>query len=101
MRSVDSVEKSQSENENENWKKLLTKARETKKNSKSNTGKPPKKSNVSKNKGGKTRKVIPLDMKLCIIKMKEDGASNTKIARDKGEFFRKGFSVGKYLVDIF
>ena len=34
--------------------------------------------------------------------MKEDGATNTKIARDKGEFFRNetkgGFSVDKYLV---
>ena len=77
---VISIESPESENQNQNWKKLLNRAREKTTTSKSKKGKPPKKANSSK----KTRKVIPLDVKLCIIKMSEDGGSNTKIARDKG-----------------
>ena len=95
--SVESPEKSQPENQTKNWKKLLTQAREKTTISKSNQGKPTKKSNVGK----KTRKIIPLDLKLSIIQMHEDGGSNTKIARDKGQFFRDeakgGFSVGNGL----
>ena len=77
---VISIESPKSDNQNQNWKKLLNPAREKTTTSKSKKGKTPKKANSSK----KTRKVIPLDVKLCIIKMSEDGGSNTKIARDKG-----------------
>ena len=47
-----------------------------------------KKLNSEKTRERKTRKVLSLDLKLSIIKMYEEGASNTEIARDKGEFLR-------------
>ena len=77
---VISIESPESDNQNQNWKKLLNRAKEKTTTSKSKKGKAPKNANSNK----KTRKVIPLDVKLCIIKMSEDGGSNTKIARDKG-----------------
>ena len=47
-----------------------------------------KKSDSEKTRERKTRKVLSLDLKLSIIKMYGEGASNTEIARDKGEFLR-------------
>ena len=47
-----------------------------------------KKSDSEKTRERKTRKVLSLDLKLSIIKMYEEGASNTEIARDRGEFLR-------------
>ena len=47
-----------------------------------------KKSDSEKTRERKTRKVLSLDLKLSIIKMYEEGASNAEIARDKGEFLR-------------
>ena len=47
-----------------------------------------KKLNSEKTRERKTRKVLSLDLKLSVIKMYEEGASNAEIARDKGEFLR-------------
>ena len=56
-----------------------------------------KKSNDEKTRERKTRKVLSLDLKLSIIKMYEEGISNTKIARDQGEFLRDISSKGLFV----
>ena len=65
---------------------------------KSENPKKEKKSNGSKTKGGKTRKVLSLDLKLNVIRMFEEGSSNTEIARNKGGFLSDGYFHGLFFV---